>query len=138
MNAFFYLSVLMGGALFGAGLTLATMVQPEVVLAFLRFQDWGLMLVLGSAVMITLLVYQLAPRLMKKPLFAAAFGKHALFGTRQTLVGAAIFGIGWGLSGVCPGPAIAGLGTGNWPLLYTVAGLFAGAWLQGWWASRSR
>lgn len=138
MNAFFYLSVLMGGALFGAGLTLATMVQPEVVLAFLRFQDWGLMLVLGSAVMITLLVYQVAPRLMKKPLFAAAFGKHALFGTRQTLVGAAIFGIGWGLSGVCPGPAIAGLGTGNWPLLYTVAGLFAGAWLQGWWASRSR
>lgn len=138
MNAFFYLSVLMGGALFGAGLTLATMVQPEVVLAFLRFQDWGLMLVLGSAVMITLLVYQLAPRLMKKPLFAAAFGKHALFGTRQTLVGAAIFGIGWGLSGVCPGPAVAGLGTGNWPLLYTLAGLFAGAWLQGWWASRSR
>ena len=138
MNAFFYLSVLIGGALFGAGLTLATMVQPEVVLAFLRFQDWGLMLVLGSAVMITLLVYQVAPRLMKKPLFADAFGKHALFGTRQTLVGAAIFGIGWGLSGVCPGPAIAGLGTGNWPLLYTVAGLFAGAWLQGWWASRSR
>ena len=138
MNAFFYVSVLVGGALFGAGLTLATMVQPEVVLAFLRFDDWGLMLVLGSAVMITFAVYQLAPRLMKKPLFAEKFGAHALFGTRQTLVGAAIFGIGWGLSGVCPGPAIAGLGTGNWPLLYTLAGLFAGAWLQGWWASRSR
>lgn len=138
MNAFFYLAVLIGGALFGAGLTLATMIQPEVVLAFLRFQDWGLMLVLGSAVMITLVVYQLVPRVMKKPLFAEGFGKHVLFGSRQTLIGAAIFGVGWGLSGVCPGPAIAGLGTGNWPLLYTLAGLFAGAWLQGWWASRSR
>lgn len=138
MNILFYVSVLTGGALFGAGLTLATMVQPEVVLAFLRFDDWGLMLVLGSAVMITLVTYQLAPRLMEKPLFAGWFGRHALFGTRQTLVGAAIFGIGWGFSGVCPGPAIAGLGAGNWPLLYTLAGLFAGAWLQGWWASRSR
>lgn len=138
MNMFFYLSVLLGGALFGAGLTLATMIQPEVVLAFLRFQDWGLMLVLGSAVMITLVVYQLAPRFMKKPLFAEKFGRHALFGTRETLIGAAIFGVGWGLCGVCPGPAIAGLGTGNWPLLYTLAGMFAGAWLQGWWASRSR
>lgn len=138
MKAFFYLAVLVGGALFGAGLTLATMIQPEVVLAFLRFQDWGLMLVLGSAVMITLVVYQLVPRVMRKPLFAEGFGKHALFGSRQTLIGAAIFGVGWGLSGVCPGPAIAGLGTGNWPLLYTLAGLFAGAWLQGWWASRSR
>lgn len=138
MNVFFYLAVLIGGALFGAGLTLATMIQPEVVLAFLRFQDWGLMLVLGSAVMITLVTYQLVPRVMKKPLFAERFGRHALFGSRQTLIGAAIFGVGWGLSGVCPGPAIAGLGTGNWPLLYTLAGLFAGAWLQGWWASRSR
>ena len=57
MNALFYVSVLIGGMLFGAGLTLATMVQPEVVLAFLRFDDWGLMLVLGSAVMITFAVY---------------------------------------------------------------------------------
>lgn len=52
------------------------------------------------------------------------------------LLGAALFGIGWGISGVCPGPAIAGLGAGNYPLLWSLAGLFAGAWAQGWWASR--
>jgi len=47
------------------------------------------------------------------------------------VIGAAIFGIGWGLSGVCPGPAIAGLGVGNAPVLWALAGLFAGAYVQG-------
>jgi len=49
----------------------------------------------------------------------------------RTIGGAAIFGIGWGLCGVCPGPAIAGLGTGNWPLLVAVVAIFAGACVQG-------
>jgi uncharacterized membrane protein YedE/YeeE len=51
----------------------------------------------------------------------------------RTIVGAAIFGVGWGLSGVCPGPAIAGIGDGNWPLLLALAGMFAGAYVQGRW-----
>ncbi|MDP2228430.1 MAG: hypothetical protein Q8J78_13245 [Moraxellaceae bacterium] len=135
MNRFFLPAVLAGGVLFGAGLTFSTMIQPEVVLSFLRFADMGLLLVLGSAVTLALLVYQLAPRRMKKPLLADAFGVHVLGAQKQTLVGAAIFGVGWGISGVCPGPAIAGLGAGNWPLLYALAGLAAGAWLHGWWAS---
>lgn len=129
-------SILLGGVLFGFGLAWAGMIKPEVVLSFLRFEDFGLLLVLGSAVTTTLLIYQLAPRLMKKPVFEVSFGTHALGGMRDTLVGAMLFGIGWGLSGVCPGPAIAGLGSGNWPLLWSVIGLFAGAWVQGWWASR--
>jgi uncharacterized membrane protein YedE/YeeE len=49
----------------------------------------------------------------------------------RTLGGAALFGVGWGLSGVCPGPAIAGLGTANWPLAVALAGLIAGAYVQG-------
>ena len=44
---------------------------------------------------------------------------------------AAIFGIGWGLCGVCPGPAIAGLGTGNWALLWALGGIALGALVQG-------
>ncbi len=137
MRAMSYLSILLGGMLFGFGLAWSGMIKPEIVLSFLRFDDFGLLLVLGSAVTTTLIVYQLAPRLLKKPAFEPAFGKHAIGGMRDTLVGAALFGIGWGLSGVCPGPAIAGLGSGNWPLLLSVIGLFAGAWVQGWWASRS-
>ena len=130
------IAVLLTGMLFGFGLALATMVQPEVVLSFLRFQDFGLLWVLGGAALVTALCYQLAPRLMRKPLFEASFGKHPAAMNAQTLGGAALFGVGWGISGVCPGPAIAGLGTGNWPLLFALVGLFAGAYVQGWLASR--
>ena len=138
MRAVSYAAILLCGMLFGAGLAWSGMIKPEVVLSFLRFEDFGLLLVLGSAVTTTLITYQLAPRLMKKPMFEPTFGSHTLAGLKDTLLGAALFGIGWGLSGVCPGPAIAGLGSGNWPLIFSVVGLFAGAWTQGWWASRSK
>lgn len=132
------LAVLLAGVLFGFGLALSTMVSPEVVLSFLRFRDWGLMLVMGGAVAVALLAYQLAPRWMHKPLLADRFEPHRLEAMRPTLVGAALFGVGWGLCGVCPGPAIASLGVGNWPTLYALAGLLAGAWLQGLVADRAR
>lgn len=132
------LMILLGGMVFGAGLALSTMVRPEVVLSFLRFQDAGLLLVLGSAVGISLLSYQLAPRLLRKPVLAGEFCARPELRLRETLLGAALFGVGWGLSGVCPGPAIAGLGMANWPMLVSLLGLFAGAWVQGWWASRGK
>lgn len=127
------LFVTLAGALFGFGLSLSTMVKPEVVLSFLLFKDFGLLLVLGGAVVVTMLAYQLAPRMMAKPVLEPAFGKHPSELNRRTILGAAIFGIGWGLCGVCPGPAIAGLGTGGWPLLIALAGIFAGAYAQGRW-----
>jgi uncharacterized membrane protein YedE/YeeE len=125
--------VLVAGTLFGFGLALSTMIRPEVVLAFLRFEDFGLLLVLGGAAGVTLIAYQLGPRLLRKPFAGDAFGVHPSALNARTLGGAAIFGVGWGLCGVCPGPAIAGLGAGNWPLLWSVAGLLAGAWVQGRW-----
>jgi uncharacterized membrane protein YedE/YeeE len=131
MTAGRLLATLVAGALFGFGLALSTMVQPEVVLSFLRFQDWGLMLVMGGAVAVTLLAYLLLPRLLNRPLLGGTFQRHASAWNRDTLVGAAIFGVGWGLSGVCPGPAIAGLGTGNWTLLWALAGIALGALVQG-------
>ncbi len=109
------------------------MIQPEVVLSFLNFQDMRLLLVLGCATGVTLIAYQLAPRLLDKPLAARAFSVRPQADTRRTLIGAALFGVGWGLCGVCPGPAIAGLGAGNWPLLFAVAGLLLGAYVQGRW-----
>ena len=122
---------LLSGALFGFGLALSTMVKPEVVIAFLLWRDMGLLLVLGGAVAVTFVAYHLIPRVMKRPWAGDAFNKHPSEMASRTLVGAAIFGIGWGLSGVCPGPAIAGLGTGNWPLLIALAGMIAGAYVQG-------
>lgn len=122
---------LLAGALFGFGLSLSTMVQPQVVLGFLRFQDMGLMLVMGGAVVVALLAYKGAPRLMKKPVLDDHFHPHPSTWNSNTAVGAALFGVGWGLSGVCPGPAIAGLGTGNWDLLWALGGMAAGALVQG-------
>jgi len=123
--------VLASGALFGFGLALSTMVRPEVILDFLLWRDMGLLLVLGGAVAVTFVAYHLGPRVMAKPLAGAAFQKHPSKLDARTLGGAALFGIGWGISGVCPGPAIAGLGTGNWPLALALAGLLAGAYVQG-------
>jgi uncharacterized membrane protein YedE/YeeE len=123
--------VVIGGVLFGFGLSLSSMIRPEAIQAFLQWRDFGLLLVLGGAAGVTMIAYQLAPRLLRKPLLAERFGAHAAPLNRDTIVGAAIFGAGWGLSGVCPGPAIAGLGAGNWPLLWALAGILLGAWVQG-------
>lgn len=125
------LATLAAGALFGFGLSVSTMIRPEVVLSFLRLSDFGLLLVMGGAVMVVLLVYQLAPRLMARPLLDNHFHTHPSVWNRNTAMGAALFGVGWGLCGVCPGPAIAGLGAGNWSLLWALAGIALGALVQG-------
>jgi uncharacterized membrane protein YedE/YeeE len=125
------LSALSAGCLFGFGLAFSTMIRPAVVLGFLRGQDVGLMLVLGGAVLVTFVGYRIVPRLLRKPLIGGAFAKHSAVMDRDTLAGAAIFGLGWGISGVCPGPAIAGLGAGSWELGYAVAGIAMGALVQG-------
>ncbi len=128
-RALFFVAV--SGALFGFGLALSTMVRPEVVIAFLLWRDMGLALVLGGAVAVTFVTYRFLPKLAPRPWMAESFGTHPSEMSARTLSGAAIFGVGWGLCGVCPGPAIAGLGVGNWPLVYALAGLAAGAFVQG-------
>jgi len=101
------------------------------VLSFLQFRDGGLMLVMGGALTVALAAYQLYPRARSTPLLGGRFEPHTARMSRSTFVGSALFGVGWGLSGVCPGPAIAGLGTGNLQMLWVLAGLAGGAWLQG-------
>ena len=134
MNAARGFATLAAGALFGFGLALSTMIRPEVVLSFLQWHDFGLMLVMGGGAGVTLLAYRLGPRLLGQPLLGGHFDAHGSHWDRDMLVGAAVFGVGWGLTGVCPGPAIAGLGAGNFKLLWAVAGIALGALAQGWWA----
>ena len=86
---------------------------------------------MGGAVMVVLLTYKLAPRLLQRPLLDHHFHQHPSVWNRDTAVGAALFGVGWGLCGVCPGPAIAALGAGNWSLLWALAGIALGALVQG-------
>ncbi|MCC6430355.1 MAG: hypothetical protein IT354_05565, partial [Gemmatimonadaceae bacterium] len=61
------------GALFGFGLAFSTMIRPDVVLGFLRFQDLGLMLVLGGAVLVTFFAYRFLPRFLERPLLGGRF-----------------------------------------------------------------
>jgi uncharacterized membrane protein YedE/YeeE len=133
-NAFTWpqaLITLLSGVLFGLGLSVATMTQPEIVLGFLHFQDWGLMLVMGGAAGMAMLAYKGFPRWMKKPLLTQHFLTQPAYWNRQTLIGSALFGIGWGMSGVCPGPALAALGTGNTEVLWALVGVVLGGLVHG-------
>jgi uncharacterized protein len=127
------LATIAAGVLCGFGLALSTMVRPESVLAFLRLKDFGLLFVLGGAVAVTLVTYQLVPRILTRPVLRLAFDKHPSDLNARTLGGAALFGVGWGICGVCPGPALAALGTGDLTLGIAVVAIFLGAYVQGRW-----
>lgn len=130
------IATLVSGTLFGFGLAWATMIRPESVISFLTFRDLGLLLVLGSATTLNLVVMQLLPRLFKRSLLGSAYEKRPFVLDRTSLVGGALFGVGWAICGVCPGPAITGVGAGDYDLLIALAGIFVGAWLHGVWANR--
>lgn len=130
-------ATLASGTLFGFGLAWSTMIKPESVLDFLTIGDLGLLLVLGSAVGINLLVFQGLPRWRKAPLCGGEFQTRPFALDRQSLFGGVLFGIGWGICGVCPGPALAAVGAGNADLLVALASIFLGAGLHGLWAGRT-
>jgi uncharacterized protein len=124
---------LLTGTLFGAGLALSDMINPARVLAFLDLAgDWdpSLAFVMGGAIIPMVIAYAISRR-MRTPLFDKSFfipENRVLDG--RLLIGAALFGIGWGLVGFCPGPAISGLVMGAWqPWLFVTAMLW-GMWLH--------
>lgn len=101
---------LVSGVLFGAGLALSGMTDPAKVLGFLDIAgqwDPTLLFVLGGAVGVTVVAFRLVLR-RPRPLLAPRFHLPARQDLDPPLVfGSALFGIGWGLSGYCPGPAVA-------------------------------
>ena len=97
--------VLLSGVLFGVGLAVSGMVRPEIVLDFLRLEDLGLLFVLGGAVVVTFVAYRFVPKLMSRPFAGETFAKHPAVLSRDTVIGSLLFGIGWGLCGVCPATA---------------------------------
>jgi uncharacterized protein len=123
------LSVFLSGLLFGAGVTVSGMVNPAKVLNFLDIAgtwDPTLICVMAGGLAVTTAGYRLLFR-RDTPLFAKAFAVPATQAIDAPLMaGAALFGLGWGLAGFCPGPAIASLVFGR-----SEAMLFVGAMLVG-------
>jgi uncharacterized membrane protein YedE/YeeE len=130
--------ILVGGLVFGIGLAHSQMARPEVVLDFLQFEDFGLVFVMFGGAAVTGLAYAVVPRLLDRaPLTGDAFERRLKSFDRNVVVGGAIFGVGWGLSGICPGAAYASFGIGNVTILWAIAGMFLGAYAQGLWRSRA-
>ena len=106
------LTALVSGLIFGAGLTISGMVNPAKVLNFLDFAgkfDATLLFVFAGGVGVATLGYYFTFK-RATPFFADRFYLPTVFAVDwRLLIGAAIFGIGWGLTGYCPGPALASL-----------------------------
>lgn len=124
------MTALLAGLLFGAGLTISTMVDPLRVLAFLDISgDWDptLAFVMAGALCVYLPLYQWLVRPTRQTLLGEPCqlpDKTRL--DKPLLTGAVLFGIGWGLSGICPGPGLANLTQGSANILVFIAALLIG------------
>lgn len=123
------LAALAAGALFGAGLVVSGMTSPDRVIGFLDLAGhWNpsLAVVMAAALAVALPAFRLVLR-RPRPLWAEAFDlprKSRL--DRPLVLGALVFGIGWGLAGFCPGPGLVGLLSGAPDPWIFMAGLVAG------------
>jgi hypothetical protein len=128
-----YFVSLFAGALFGFGLALSGMTHPEYVLGFLDVAgnwDARLLFVMAGATGVTIVAFRFIlarPRPVLDTVFHVPT-RHAI--DTPLLVGAAIFGIGWGISGYCPGPGIASLAAPNWETWTFLPAMLVGTLLQ--------
>jgi uncharacterized membrane protein YedE/YeeE len=118
------------GLLFGFGLGIAEMTSPQKVMGFLDlFGNWdpALIFVMVGGIAVYALIYWLVVKKMKQPIVESQF--H--IPTRKDLdskliIGSVLFGIGWGLGGYCPGPALVSAATLGKPVLIFTAAMLAG------------
>ena len=128
-----FLSALFCGVLFGLGLSMSGMTDVSKVLGFLDlFGEWDptLALVMGAGLLVTTPYFQFGVTRSSAPLFDSSFRLPTRTDIEVRLVtGAGLFGVGWGLVGLCPGPAFASLAYLNtdfvWFSIAMVAGMFA-------------
>lgn len=127
------IAALLAGVVFGVGLIVSGMSDPYKVQNFLDVLghwDPSLMFVMGGAIAVTLPGFWWL-RQHHKPLFGDTFQwPTSQVIDKKLVIGAAMFGTGWGLSGFCPGPAMVNLATGHQDVLVFVAAMLVGMWLH--------
>lgn len=130
MKLFF---ALITGLIFGIGIALSGMMDPAKVLNFFDVTgtwDPSLAFVMGGALLVTFFGYRLAWK-RSTPLFGDRFQVPTSTAIDTRLVGgSALFGIGWGMAGFCPGAAIPALGTGRWEVALFLAAVTVGFFLR--------
>ncbi len=133
------LTSFLSGIVFALGLGISGMTRPIKVIGFLDFfgaWDASLAFVMIGAIAVYFVAYRMS-RSMRAPIAAAAFAIPSRSDLdAKLIVGAALFGAGWGLGGFCPGPAITSLASGAAPVAVFVAAMAAGVYLHGWVAER--
>jgi uncharacterized membrane protein YedE/YeeE len=124
---------LVSGALFGAGLTLSGMTDPARVRGFLDlFGNWDptLAFVMGGAVLVMALAWRIRNRMIA-PVFAERFSLPDRTDLDARLItGSVLFGVGWGIAGLCPGPAVASLALSPLTVMPFVLAMLAGMAIQ--------
>ena len=125
---------LFSGILFGFGLIVAQMVDPNKIFNFLNITgswDPSLALVMGSALLLFIPAYKVLKHKLQQPLFADEFSLPTTTSIdRRLLIGAGIFGIGWGISGICPGPALVNITGGEPKIIVFIFAMMLGMYLS--------
>ncbi|HMQ40616.1 MAG TPA: YeeE/YedE family protein [Paracoccus sp. (in: a-proteobacteria)] len=127
------LYALLTGLVFGVGIAISGMMNPAKVLNFFDLAgswDPSLAFVMGGALIVAFIGYRLVWK-RGTPVFAERFQIPTATAIDARLVGgSALFGIGWGIAGFCPGAAIPALGTGRWEVALFLGAVIVGIWLQ--------
>jgi uncharacterized membrane protein YedE/YeeE len=142
------LTAFIAGLLFGSGLILSGMSNPAKVLAFLDVTgqwDPSLLFVMVGAILVAAIAFRVGGARARTVFGGTIHMPGAARIDGRLVLGAIVFGVGWGLVGYCPGPALTSLGVGGWPTLLFVAAMIAGMTvfeaverIAAWRATRSR
>ena len=126
---------LLAGLLFGFGLLISGMTEPVKVQGFLDvFGAWdiSLALVMGGGLAVAMVGVQLAKRQQTSWIGTLIEMPNKTVINKKLLIGAMLFGIGWGLVGICPGPGIVLLGTGQWQAYVFIPAMIVGMLVYQW------
>jgi len=117
------------GSLFGIILTKSEVISWFRIRKMFLFEEPRMYLIIGSAIVVGIISVQILKRIKANPISHEEFKLEGKQFHKGFIYGGLIFGVGWSITGSCPGPIFAQIGTGEWPALITLFGAVIGAFL---------